>query len=503
MIVRVAGRALVADPRLAWRAVRLEAESTPRALKVWLGLLGALVIVGGIGAVRSIFPGDKGTATTPTFEWGVLIVGYVFFAVTTSGLCLASSLGTVFGIDRFRPLEKRHAVLAVLCLVTAFGIIALDLHYPVRLVFGAALNPSPTSPMWWMGVFYGVYLCFLLVEVWSMFWHHPRIHAMACVLASAMAIIAPTTLGAVFAVVSARPFWAGTFTPLLMLATALLSGTALLAVVFGFVDRLRLTGFERAGSLAIPAIRSVLALALAAVAILVGREVLAGLTSADAGLRAATQALVTGPLAFGFVGGRLVAGLALPIVLLLVPFTRTAVGLIAAGCLTIVGVFVDRLTFVSAGQVSPLTATSGVVSAPYASYTPSLVEVSILVGAAALVALLYTLAERYLDLQESDIHIRIALPAEVGAWWRSAWRAIGRVSGRDGREEARVEVGVVAFAADPPASAEPPGADAPALAVPPPAEPPAEAATHAGGRTVGIPPRLSADPADPDAGDRA
>ena len=39
----------------------------------------------------------------------------------TSGLCLASSLGTVFGIERFRPLEKRHAILAVLSLTTAFG----------------------------------------------------------------------------------------------------------------------------------------------------------------------------------------------------------------------------------------------------------------------------------------------------------------------------------------------------------------------------------------------
>jgi molybdopterin-containing oxidoreductase family membrane subunit len=418
MILRVAGRALVADPRLAWRAVRLEAESTPRGLKAWFGILGVLVFVGAVGAVRSLFPGDKGTATTPTFEWGLLIVGYVFFAVTTSGLCLASSLGTVFGIDRFRPLEKRHALLAVLCLVTAFGIIALDLHYPVRLVFGAALNPSPSSPMWWMGVFYGIYLGFLLVEVWSMFWNHPRIHGMACVLSSAMAIIAPTTLGAVFAIVSARPFWAGAFTPLLMLATALLSGTALLGVVFAIVDRLQLTGFERAGRLAIPAIRSVLLLALVIVTCLVGREVVVGLTSADPGLQASTKALLVGPLTIEFIGFRVVLGLLLPLALLIVPFSRTAVGLFAAGCLTIIGVFADRLTFVSAGQVSPLTATSGVVSAPYATYTPSMVEISILVGAFALVALLYTLAERYLDLQESDVHIRFTLPRPLAEWWR-------------------------------------------------------------------------------------
>ena len=141
-----------------------------------------------------------------------MIVGYVFFAIMTSGLCLASSLGTVFGIERFRPLEKRHAILAVLSLTTAFGIIALDLHYPVRMVFGAVLVPSPTSPMWWMGVFYGAYLVVLLVEVWSMFTDHPKIHQWACTLAACIAILAPATLGAVFGVLAAKPFWIGPFT---------------------------------------------------------------------------------------------------------------------------------------------------------------------------------------------------------------------------------------------------------------------------------------------------
>jgi len=209
VIVTVAGRPLSLDPRLAWRAIKADVAAMPTALKAWLLFLLALMGIGAIGAVRALFPGDKGIATTPTVEWGLLIIGYVFFAITTSGLCLASSLGTVFGIDRFRPLEKRHAVLAVLCLVTAFGVIALDLHFPVRLMFGVVLNPAPTSPMWWMGVFYGAYLVSLLVEVWSIFWHHPRIHQWSCLSSSVIAIFAPLTLGAVFAVLDRCPHKGG------------------------------------------------------------------------------------------------------------------------------------------------------------------------------------------------------------------------------------------------------------------------------------------------------
>src|SRR5512146_2513964 len=163
-------RTIPLRPRAAREAIRAEVGAMPRPLRRWFGVLLVLLAVAVPAALLAIPPGWEVLGTSPSFAWGLLIVGYVCFAITTSGLCLASSLGTVFGIERFKPLEKRHAILALLCLTTAFGIIALDLHYPVRLVFGCILSPAPTSPMWWMGVFYGGYLAVLLVEVWSMFW---------------------------------------------------------------------------------------------------------------------------------------------------------------------------------------------------------------------------------------------------------------------------------------------------------------------------------------------
>jgi molybdopterin-containing oxidoreductase family membrane subunit len=485
MLARLYGHAPVIDPRVVVRVIRDEAVATPRSLRAWYGLLGLLVLIGAVGAVRALFPGDKGVATTPSVEWGLLIVAYVFFAITTSGLCLASSLGTVFGIDRFRPLEKRHAILAVLCLVTAFGVIALDLHYPIRLVFGAALNPSLSSPMWWMGVFYGIYLCFLLTEVWSIFWHHERIHSIACLLSSAMAVIAPVTLGAVFGVLAARPYWSGVFTPMLTVSSALLAGTALLGVVFYVVDRLHLAGYERAGALSIPAIRSVLIVALAIVAVLIARQIIDGLTTTDPGLSRATHALISGPLGVQFVGVRLIAGLVVPLAILLLPWTRGARGVLAAGLLALVGVFVDRLSFVAAGQIAPTTAISGVVSAPYATYTPSLVEISILVGAVGFVALLYTLAERYLDLRESEVHMGFSLPLRVGRMWspRPAVEALVLASpAATLAQAADVRAGATEVSTDDPETETPPMAAIEAVASPDPAvadpEPEAEPETE-------------------------
>jgi Ni/Fe-hydrogenase subunit HybB-like protein len=403
-MIYVAGHQVPVGPRAVVRALRAEWASFPRALRIWFGVLAAMMLVGAVGAVRALFPGDKALATTATFEWGLLIVGYVFFAITTSGLCLASSLGTVFGIDRFKPLERRHAVLAVLCLVTAFGIIAIDLHYPVRMIFGAVFHPSPSSPMWWMGVVYGGYLCILLVEVWSMFAGYRRIHQAACTAAACTAIVAPGTLGAVFAVMASRPYWHGLFTPPLMVASAFLSGTALLGVAFFFVYRFRLRSHERGTSHGIPAIRFLLTIGLLVVLALVARQVIGGLVGDEPGLADATAAVVSGPLAIPFWGGRVVGGLLVPLLLIALPATRTPAGTFAAAGLAIAGIFLDRVIFVMAGQITPMTAVSGVVSTPYAGYFPSPVEIAVLIGAVGVVGFAYTLAERYLDLGEKEMH---------------------------------------------------------------------------------------------------
>jgi Ni/Fe-hydrogenase subunit HybB-like protein len=419
MAVHVTPHDLVGVPRAVAGAVRLEVLSQSRALKLWLAFLTGLCMVGAAAALIALPPGWEVFGTSPSYEWGILITGYVFFAVTTSGLCLASSLGTVFGIERFLPFEKRHAVLALLCLTTAFGIIALDLHFPVRMVFGAVFSPSPFSPMWWMGVFYGAYLVFLVVEVVSMFTSHYTIHRISCVCSSITAVFAPLTLGAVFAVLAARPFWHGALTPPYMIASAFLAGTALLGIVFWGVHRFHLTDWERAATVALPAARFLLLIAIGATIVLLSLKLVTGLQSTVPGLTAATEALVSGPLALPFWVVRVGLGLIVPLALLVLPRTRTPDGTMAASLLAFVGLVADRALFVQAGQIVPTSTASGVVSFPFAEYTPTLVELGIIVGAGAFVALAYTLAERFLDMsphlghiQPTEVEVTVYVPAE-------------------------------------------------------------------------------------------
>ena len=108
------------------------------------------------------------------------------------------------------------------------------------------------------------------------------------------------------------------------------------------------------------------------------------------------------------------------------------------------GVVIDRILFVAAGQIIPTTAVGGVVSDPYVAYTPSLVEISIVVGAFAFIAFLYTLAERYLDMREPEEHVSFRLPAFVttageGLAERRAARAAAKAARRAERAAARAQ----------------------------------------------------------------
>jgi Ni/Fe-hydrogenase subunit HybB-like protein len=415
MILRIAGHAVPVGRQAALSvidsarcAVRAEVSSQPIGLRRVFAGLTLVIAVGALAAALTVPPGTEVFGTTPAVEWGLLIAAYVFLVVTTSGLCLVSSLGMVFGIDRFKPVEMRHVVLALLFLLAGFGVIALDLHYPIRLVFGVVMSPAPGSPMWWMGTVYAVYLGVLVFELLANLSTHARLAHAACVISSGVAIVAPTTLGLVFGSLISRPFWQGSFAPVYLIVTAMLSGASVLGIVFAATQRLRLPGHGPDAVGVIVGIRRLLVLLLALVIAYTGLRTLAAVTVGGPAERAAVEALVSGPLGPQSWVVRIGIGLLAPLVMLVWPSRRRALQVFGAGWLILLGVFVDRLSFVTAGQIAPSTAASGIVSEPYASYLPSLDEIGIVAGAIAVVALVYVLTERFVDLSspggKGDVH---------------------------------------------------------------------------------------------------
>ena len=400
IVMHVGGRHL----EVSTKKIRKSIKAYPAGLKSWLLLCLAIMGVSVTAALAALPVGWEVMGTSPTMEWGLLIAGYVVLAITTSGLCLTISLGSVYGVEALRPLERRGVILAFICLAAAFGTILLDLQYPLRLVFGAVLSPSPNSSMWWMGLAYAGYLVILLVELATMYTRFHVVHQWAAASASVMAIIAPFTLGTVFGRIQAHSLWHGLWTPILMLCSAFLAGVSLMSIVAAVVVRFSRRDHRRMEEDTVPMLQRLLTLAIIVVSILVVRELVEGLASSTRGLNAATLTLVSGPFSIPFWVIRVGIGIVIPLALLIAPTKRKWYHLGLAGAGALLGVVVDRLLFVLAGLASPVSAVAGNVDFPFAVYVPSLVEVLIMMGALATIGLGYALAEHHLNLGEPEHH---------------------------------------------------------------------------------------------------
>ena len=218
-----------------------------------------------------------------------------------------------------------------------------------------------------------------------------------------IAVLAPATLGAVFGVISAKPFWSGVFTPVQMVAPRSWRASRCWASCSSSSHRLRLADHERALPIALPSVRLLMGVGLVIVSVLLLRLVLGGLLGEARGLRESTEALMVGPLArcsgSGSSGGwpcppcssvrRWPGGRLDP------RGRRAGAGRDPARPVPVRGRGPDR----PGDRQLP-----GTISHPYAMYLPSPVEIALLLGAGAFMALGYTLAERYLDMGESDTH---------------------------------------------------------------------------------------------------
>ncbi|MBM9605668.1 NrfD/PsrC family molybdoenzyme membrane anchor subunit [Desulfopila inferna] len=376
----------------------------------WFALLGAGVAAGAVAVIYVLSVGHLHAYNlTREVPWGILISTYVFFVVSSTGLCLVSSLGHVFGIKQFEIIGKRAIILAILTLLIGFGTIAMELNHPFRMVVWVVLSPNLSSPIWWMGTLYGIYLVLLCIEFYALMKHRHALASVVGLLGFIAAVTAHSNLGAVFGLLEARPFWHGSFLPIYFILSAMVSGGALLAMIVYFNNSFRGRAVPLNEQRFMQSLGKLQALLLGILIFFVIWKTIPGLYGKPPGKYEATMALLTGPLAVNFWFFEVLIGLAIPFAILLNPKTRTTFGVMFAGLLSTVGIFFMRYDLVVAGQLVPLRVDRAENVSTLLHYVPSLAEVTIVIAAICLCVLLYIMAERKLDLGGGK-----ELPAAVG-----------------------------------------------------------------------------------------
>ncbi|RME33194.1 MAG: polysulfide reductase [Deltaproteobacteria bacterium] len=372
-------------------------------LPIWLGLLCVGVLVGLAGAINVFLHGHAQVYNvTREIPWGILIATYVFLVVSSTGLCLVSSLGHVFGIEKFEFIGKRAILLAILTLLCGFGTIAMELNHPIRMGIYALLSPNFHSAIWWMGTLYGLYLVLLCGEFFFLMkGAHKGAFAMG-MLGFIAAISAHSNLGAVFGLLEARPFWHGSFLPIYFILSALVSGGAIISMIVYFNYKPKHGLMPQKYEDFMATLGKLQALFLMILVFFVIWKIIPGLYGTPPGKYEATMALINGPLSFNFWFFEVLLGLAIPVLLLLNRKTRTPRGVMAAGLSATIGIFFMRYDLVIAGQLVTMREGTANLVNGLLSYSPSLTEVAIVIGAISACLLLYTLAEKMLPLAEEQ-----------------------------------------------------------------------------------------------------
>lgn len=204
--------------------------------------------------------------------WSILIVIYPYMTGLVAGAFTASSLYHVFGMERFKPVA-RFALLIALCFLVFVPVtLLMHLGHPER-AFNAMITPHTTSAMAIFGYVASFYLILLALEIWFVFREdivHGALHATGWrralyrVLSLGSLEISEQTraydhkwllsiaiigipaahglhgyVGFIFGSLKSREWWSSDLMPVIFLFSAVISGVAVLIVMYWAVSRMR------------------------------------------------------------------------------------------------------------------------------------------------------------------------------------------------------------------------------------------------------------------------
>lgn len=367
------------------------------------GLFAALGIAFGL---HSMIVGHEHTyGVTREIPWGLLISTYVFFVVTSTGLCLVSAIGHVFGVKAFQPIAKRSVFMAIISIIAGFLVIAFEIENPWRMAIYNMTSPNLTSNIWWMGTLYGAYLFFMVIEFGLLQMGKHKQAGILGLMGVLAGVAAHSNLGAVFGLLGGREFWHGPYMPIYFITSAMMSGC--FAVIFFSWVGYKANGWQmsEAYKSSLTSVAKLGALLITVIAFFTCWKIISGVSGHPPGKYEAMMAILSGPYAVNFWVGEMMLGLVIPFVLVLAVGGRNMKTLFVASAASLIGIFFMRFDLVVVGQIVPHFHGLGIVDLPELfSYTPSFHEIMVTLGGIGLCTMGFLMGERLFKGHLSEDH---------------------------------------------------------------------------------------------------
>jgi Ni/Fe-hydrogenase subunit HybB-like protein len=354
-----------------------------------------LLILFVLGAATYLIYGHHSFNVTREHPWGLIIAMYVFFVVSSTGLCIMSSIGHVFGIKEFKLIGKRAILGAIITICTGFIVIALEIGHPLRMVIYNVLTPGFTSAIWWMGTLYGLYLAFIIFEFLFLIKNNHKWSKFFGLGGLLVGIAAHSNLGAVFGFLIARPIANGVFFPTYFILSAMVTGSYLLFLMYGFRYKMN---FPNEVEAMLKKLAKILGLLLG---ILMFFEIWRMFTSIYGGMPGRAEVAEHILMSPNFLLGEVLLGMVIPFIVILVSKGNNIKGVVYSSILGMVGIFFMRYDLVHDTQLMPLQLLKireYQLPPSFIEYFPSFSEIAISIGGIGVCFIMYYLAEKFFNL---------------------------------------------------------------------------------------------------------
>jgi molybdopterin-containing oxidoreductase family membrane subunit len=374
-------------------------EKTPRNNLIAVLTL-AFIAMFVMGVAIYLMNGHHAYNVTREHPWGLLIAVYIFFVVSSTGLCIIGSLGDVFGFKDYELISKRAIFGSIVTILAGFAVIAFEIGHPVTMLIYNILTPGLTSAIWWMGTLYGLYLTFMIIEFIFLLkgdMAKAKIFGLTGLL---VGLAAHSNLGSVFGFLNARPISNGVFYPTYFILTAFITGVFIAFILMGFRYKLNFPAEVKKMLEGLAKIQALL------ISILIFFVTWKMLTDIYGGMpnRADVAIHILGSWTFW---AEVVLAMVIPLILILKNMGKSHVMLFWASLSGMVGIFFMRYNLVHDTQLKPLQMmkTSEYQLAPtWIHYFPSITEIMISLGGLGLCIAMYYAGTKFFNLDADDHH---------------------------------------------------------------------------------------------------
>ena len=376
----------------------LSFEKTPRNMLIAV-LIVAFLAMFVIGVATYLIHGHHAYNVTREHPWGLLIAVYIFFVVSSTGLCIVGSLGDVFGFKDYMMISKRAIFGSIVTILAGFAVIAFEIGHPVRMMIYNVLTPGLTSAIWWMGTLYGLYLTFMIIEFIFLLKNDMKMARYFGLTGLLVGLAAHSNLGGVFGFLNARTISNGVFYPTYFILTAFITGIYIAFIMMGFRYKLKFPENARVMLVNLAKIQGLL------ISILIFFETWKMLTAVYGGMpnRAdvAEHILTTWPF-----WAEVAFGMVIPLLIILKSGGKNVVGMFWGSLIGMVGIFFMRYDLVHDTQLKPLQmmkTTEYQLPPEWVHYFPSATEIMISLGGLGICLLLYWVGTKAFNL-DADEH---------------------------------------------------------------------------------------------------